>query len=107
MPISQPTFRPGNIVVTGAPNPRITNLVLTNANTEYSHNLQTNLNQLIIKARGNSTLKLAFISGDSGTTYITIPNKACLNVSNIGFTGATLYIQSSANNEVAEILELY
>lgn len=107
MPISQPTFRPGNIIVTGAPNPLITNLVLTTANTEYSHSLQTNLNQLIIKARGNSALKLAFVLGDSGSTYITIPSKACLNVSNIGFSGATLYIQSSSNNEVAEIFELY
>lgn len=107
MPISQPTFRPGNIVVTGAGSPKITNLPLPIANVEYSHILQTNLNQLIIRARGASKLQLAFVSMESATNYFTVPKGATLTIDGLGFVGVTLYIQASTANETVEILELY
>lgn len=107
MPISQPTFRPGNIVVTGASTPKITNLDLINANTEYSHNLQTNLNQLIIRSRGASVIKIAFVSTESGINFMTIPKGTTLFLDGLSFSGIVLYAQASISNEILEILELY
>jgi hypothetical protein len=107
MPITQPTFSPSDVNISGATNSKITNLALAVAGTEYSLPLQTNLKQLMIKSRGNGVLKIAFTALDTSIKYITIYKGAVLTIDNLTFTGVTLYIQSSVNNDVAEILELY
>lgn len=107
MPISQPTFKPGQITVSGASSNLITNLLLTTANTEYSHVLQSGVRQIYIRSRNNSELKISFTLGESGTKYLTIPKFNSFHVNDISFSGVTLYLQASANNEVVEIFELY
>ena len=106
-PIAQPTFKPASISVTGASTPLITNLSLPVQDTEYSHSLSTYLRQFSIESRNGGTLKIAFISGESGINYLTIHKKTNFTISDLSFVGITLYIQSSVNNDVAEILELF
>ena len=80
MPISTPTFKPGDVSVTGATNVEITNLSLPTANTEVSHSLQSGLKELRIRARGIAKLQYAFVSTESGTKYWTIPIGATDNI---------------------------
>lgn len=103
------TFRPKDINVSlgKASNHKITNLSLSLANTEYSHSLISNLKTIIIKGRGDETLKYSFTSGESSTKYITIPKGAVLTLDSLDFTGETLYIQSNKASSIIEILELY
>jgi hypothetical protein len=107
MPISQPTFSPAEITVTGATSSRITNLSVPIAFTEVSHLLQTNVKQLIIRSRNLANLQIAFVSTESGTKYLTIPPGCNLKLDNIEFSSTTLYIQSSTASTTVEILELY
>ena len=106
-PISQPTFSPSDINIQGATEALITNLNLTVSGNEYSHSLQSSLKTIEIKSRTNGELKIAFIIGDTAFNYYTIPPRCTFTLSGISFTGKTLYIQSSANNDVAEILEIF
>ena len=107
MPISQPTFSPADVTVIGATQNKITNLVMTVSGTEYSHSLQSNVKQLIIRSRGNGALQLAFTATESGTKYLTIPKGCSLFLGEIEFASSSLFLQSTSNNDVAEILELY
>jgi hypothetical protein len=107
MPISQPTFKPGTLNISGASSEKITNLAMATANIEYSHVLQNGVRQIYIRARNNSELKIAFTLGESGTKYITIPRFNSFHVNDLSFSGATLYLQASLNNEVVEIFELF
>ena len=109
-PITQQGFIPSadlNVTLSASTTPKITNLELTDANTEYSHALTTNLKQCIIKARGFAKLQISFTSGDSGTKFLTIPNGTSLSLNDLDFTGKTLYLQSDTSSVIVEILELY
>ena len=104
MAINQPTYKP--IVGTGATNKKITDLSLPTPNTEVSHLLQDGIKGLMIRSRTLSKLKMAFISGESGTNYVTINEGAVFHTNVIEFTGASVYLQSDSTT-VVEILELY
>ena len=92
--------------VLGAQSVAITNYNIAIASTEYSHSLQSNLKQLIIKPRGDARLQVSFASGESGTKYVTIPKGAVLNMSDLTFSGKTLYMQANKTG-IVEIMELY
>lgn len=105
-PISQPTFQPSSSTIVGAANVKITNLVLTNANQEYSHTLQANIKQLRIKAQGQAKLQFSFVLGESSTNSWTIHKGCSENISDLTFNG-TLYIQANIASSTIEIMELY
>ena len=92
--------------------PTVYNTTLTNANTEYSRALPSFCRGVKLMARplGNGDLpdiKLAFISGDSGTTYLTIPGgyRDFTLPENMCAVGVlTLYMQSASAGVVVEIL---
>ena len=75
--------------------------------TEYSHLLQSNVKQLIIRSRDFAQLQVAFVATESGTKFMTVPKGNSLFLNDIEFSSTTIYIQSTSNNDVAEILELY
>ena len=101
MPNSLNTFKPRLF----SRNKLITNLSIT-ASTEATHTLQTNLNGIIVRARGNTELRIAFVSGETDTNYITIRKGAVLSLTGLDFPQATLYVQGDGADTV-EILELY
>lgn len=106
-PISQPTFTPGTTTLQGATEPKITHLSITNANTEYSHVLVNNLKQLRIRCEQMANLKYAFVQNESGTKGWSVYKGTCDNISDLSFTGKTLYIQSDKASVIIEIMELF
>jgi len=59
----------------------------------------------MVQCRTLSDIKMAFIAGNSGTIYITIPAGSAYTF-NLGWTGSrSLYFQSASAGVVVEILE--
>lgn len=73
------------------------------AGTEYSQALPANTKSFIIRSRNKSSLQLAYTSGASGTTYLTIPPGASYEDSNL-YTAQTIYFQASKSAETIEII---
>lgn len=96
-----------NATLEGAQNSRITNLSAPTAGTEVSLALSADLKEITIRARVLSTVQFAFVSGESGTKYVTIPPGASFSQSNLGLSSATLYIQTNVNSNTIEVLEFY
>jgi len=89
------------IIMDFADTPGIANISAPVANTEYSYVLPIDTKQVLIQARLGK-LKLAFISGDSGTTYITVNYGCNFMIENIK-TNSTIYFQSNKALDVIEI----
>jgi len=85
---------------------KITNLDITTANTEFNLVLQANLKQLIIRNRSRAEMKIAFIVGESGSNYSSIPIGTTLSLTDINFNDKILYVQASIIS-IVEITELY
>lgn len=107
MSTSNQSVRGTSTPVGAASSTKITNISLPTANTEVSHSLSANLKQLIIRLRGLADLKVAFVATESATKYLTIPRGATLSLVELNFSGATIYLQSPAASQTAEILELF
>ena len=85
--------------------PTIYNVSMATANTEYSQVLGTNVKRFSIKLRDFQDLKLAYVSGTSGTIFISVPAASEYHEENLKVTSLTLYFQSDAAGQVAEIVE--
>ena len=89
-----------------ASNPTIYNVNLTVAGTEYPQLLNNAVKKILIRVRdGGATLRLAFVSGNTSTVYVTIPRGANYFEENLDLSGVTIYLQSDVSAKVAEILE--
>lgn len=109
MPISTPSFQPSDVVIVGSTSCLITNKTLLIDNTEYSHSLQTEVKQLIIKTQSSNMAKLqfSFVINESSTNFITIWPGSVFHVCDLSFTSKTLYIQSNKSSTIIEIVEFY
>ena len=94
------------VTVAAAQNANIINYVVGTPNSEVSQALNNNLKKLIIRARDLADIKFSFVSGESGTKYVTIPKRASIELDALDFSSKTLYFQTSIATTV-EILELY
>ena len=66
--------------------------VSLSASTEGSYALLAGTNKVLFKLRQTGVaLQLAYISGESNTTYITIPAGSSKEITDIKGTGLTLY----------------
>jgi len=106
MPNIAPVLKDLNAEITLSSTSKITNLAVALADTEVSLALTSNVKQLLIRARDNTILKYSFVSGESGSTYITIPKGCTRCLDGIDFSSTTLYIQGNKATTV-EIEELY
>jgi hypothetical protein len=96
---------PLDIEIIGSSNPTIANVSIPLANTEVSYTLPANTKKFYIKLRdASAVLKLAYVMGDSGITYLTIPRSNWYGESELSVTGLTLYLQSSSPSQVAEVI---
>jgi len=89
-----------------ATEPLVTNVTVPLANTEYSHALNDAVKQIIMRCRGSATIKYCFVSGESGSNYMTLPRNNTMGLDAIKFTGKVIYFQSDVASVVVEILEL-
>lgn len=88
----------------GVKTPTIFNKTITNSNTEYSQALPARTKKVLIKVRsGTKTLKLAYVNGESGSKYITIPVGSSKYLEGAYLSGLTLYFQCPSAGQVAEI----
>lgn len=83
--------------------PVIYNVTMILADTEYSKALPANARRFLIKCRTLYDIKLCFTSGQSGTTYLTVP----AGMSYEGLiqpASLTVYFQCATADQVAEII---
>lgn len=73
--------------------------------SEVSQILSASTKKALVRCRDNARIQLAFVSGDSGTNYITIPSGASLTLEDVVLTGKTLYFQTNVGGKIVEILE--
>lgn len=83
----------------------VANVSMATKNTEYSYTLPAKTKKFKIKLRNiGYPLKLAIVEGESGTTYVNIPNGGSHGQEDIRFPNIILYFQTTANTQVAEII---
>lgn len=87
-------------------NPKVYNIVSPGtANTEFSQALDDTTKQFVIKCRGKGKLKIAFVSGETTTNFITIEKYASLSQMQLDTTGVVLYLSCDLASETIEILQ--
>jgi hypothetical protein len=80
------------------------NLTLTDAGTEYSHEILPQSKLWSVKARTANAFKYSWTSGTSGTVYRTVPASSEHYLMNAWFmTKRTIYFQSSTAALILEI----
>ncbi len=84
--------------------PTIYNILMTNADQEYSQALPMDTWKFTIKCRGAYDLKLAFVETGSGILYITIPAGQTYWDDGVRAAATTLYFQCATAAQVAEIV---
>src|SRR5271165_3885696 len=56
--------------------PVISNVTISTPNVEQSFTIPSGTKAIFFRARGNSILKFAFVSGQSGTNYVTVSSNS-------------------------------
>jgi len=101
---------PGNQSIRGlplAPNTHTIYNVVSDAipGTEFSQVLTSGTKQLLIRCREPFDIQFTFVTGESGTKYITIPKNATYKVQDVDLQGSTLFMQIAAVSKTVEIEE--
>lgn len=93
-----------NVSINPLTTPVIVNPIATLANTEYSYAFPSNTKRIVIRARGNAKLQLAFAAGQSGTLYYTVAPGSSYEEIGLNVASLTVYFTSNKAGEVIEIL---
>lgn len=97
------TEHAGENMLAGASTPLIANQDMSIPNYEYSYELPRNTRKFQIKPRQqNAEIKLAFVSGESGTNYVTVPPGGYWH-DLVGMMNQTIYFQTETEGTIAEI----
>lgn len=84
--------------------PFIANVPIVTANTEYNFLFPANTKKFLIRVRsGLAKTQLAFVSGDTGTLFVTL-NAGCVYIEDVNVAGKTIYFQTNKASEIMEIL---
>ena len=94
-----------NVVQTTAPlEPTIVNIPISLANTEQSFSFPANTRKFLLRIRdGDGKIKIAFVPGQSGTTYLTIGAGSYYS-EDVNISGKSLYFQLTKPNKIIELL---
>lgn len=85
--------------------PTIYNVAMTTSGTEYSQALPLYVRKFTFQLRGSNDCKFCFTSGESGTKYVTIKSGSSYSEEDLSSAFIiTLYFQSPADSQVAEII---
>lgn len=93
-----------SVTIQGATNPEISNVALTSADTEVEIILPTGCKKYMIKLRDAQILKLSFVSGQSGITYLTIRPGCVYTEDQLEVTTTSLYVQSPVASQMVELV---
>lgn len=84
--------------------PTIYNVTLTSADTEYPQALPGNTRKIAVIPRDPAnSIKMAFTSGASGTTYVTVDSRTYFD-DLISMAKPIVYLQSGTAGAVVEII---
>lgn len=84
----------------------IANVPLT-ANTEASYAIPMFTSKFLLKTRNGSPLQFCFKSGESNTTFVTLPvGSSGLWIDAVSYRGKTVYFRTTESGETAEILAI-
>lgn len=99
------SFSGGQIDLIGSVTPVVSVVSMPLAATEYSFVLPQDCRQFLVKTRSGAVLQVAYASGQSGTTYMTVPRHCFYAESDIKLTSTvTLYFQSPLASQELEVL---
>lgn len=84
---------------------RIYNLSMPTAGAEYSQLVNNATKRLIIRTRLPSELRMAYVSGETSTNYITVLPNCCRLIESVDLDSFTIYFRSSVSNQILEIEE--
>lgn len=85
-------------------NPVITSLAMASANTEYSITLPSGTRQFYLKARNDSSIKIAYLTGQTSTNYVIMyPGSTYFRDKIRRSTPLTIYFASSKASELLEV----
>jgi hypothetical protein len=84
--------------------PKVSNLLLVLANTEYSFKLSSNVRRFLVRAREAVAFKLSFQANESATNYLGILSGEQWTEEEV-YGDVTLYIQTTEANTTIEILQ--
>jgi len=87
-----------------ASSPTIFNIAVPTADTEVSQALPVNFNKITIRARDLTRIQFSFIATESSINFITIPSGASYSDDGVFCPSATLYLQTSLDSQVVEVL---
>jgi hypothetical protein len=86
---------------------KMANLSMPDKTQEYDYTLQDGVKQFIISSRNPATLNFAVAPTETSTNYRTIWKGCSLEITDVNFTGKTIYLKSDKDSTVVEILELF
>jgi hypothetical protein len=100
------TTLPGvrRVVFSGASTPTIATLTAVAANTEYSYTFPASTKGFRLNHRTGKKVLIAFISGQSGVSYVTIWPGTFLTETSLDVSGLTIYYQSPTAGSIVEVL---
>lgn len=99
------SFAGGKLDLIAAGDPQISNVSMPLAATEYAVTIPAGARQYLIRTRSGKEFQIAYILGDSGTNYFTVPRNCFYAESDISLISAkTLYLQVAAAAQVLEVL---
>lgn len=85
--------------------PIITNITIGVVNTQFSHSFNANTKRYVFRARNGGKVNFSFISGNTGSEYITLRGGAIYTEDDMKNNGAlTIYFQVN-KADIIEILE--
>lgn len=85
--------------------PAISNTTLGAADSESAIGLPAGTKRFLLRARGQAKLQLAYVSGQSGTTYMSLMPGAVYREQQIDSSASvTLYVQSNKASTVVELV---
>jgi hypothetical protein len=102
-------FTPGggqiSVSQTGASAPAVQNVPMAVAGTEYTLVVPINTKQFELRSRLSGTLKIAYVVGESGITYRTVPAGCTYIETGLLLSASlTIYIQSTKTSDTLEAI---
>ena len=88
-----------------AVSPTIFNKSVPTKNVEVSQVLTANVQKFTVQNRDNGLIKLAFVTAESGTKFISIFPGAVYSEDGINTASLTLFMQSPKDSQTVEIVE--
>ena len=95
----------GTFTFAGLLSAKITNFVVASASTEEEHQLTANTRRLLMRSRNGSEMRVAFVSGDTSTKYLTVKRGTVYSEDGLDFSGKVFF--QTTLTDVVEIIEWF